>query len=263
MGFFSKLRCEACGKESRLFMNKFSDGYSERLLCDDCLSKIHAKGFVEHQQKMVSGKVEFKKLYQYKDYYNSVVNNENYRYDLSNVKELATEHLDLLVFELPGLRINKNFITISGREDLIVETKDVFAITITPVAKFSGPLLGYNKITFFTNNPLVPYFATVYDGKTAMFLNKRKEFKRALNDALTGYCRNLRYGIVSSDELGKILKHDVNYSAAIPKNNLESLLTESMLNIGAFDAEDLYNSTLIDDGWDEQLHTDMGYLVVR
>lgn len=263
MGFFSKLRCDECGKSSRIFINKFSDGYSEKLLCDDCLSKMHGYGFVEYQQKKGIKKVEYQKLCQYRYSYEAIINNQNYRYDLRNAKKLTTEQLELLVFELPGLRINKNFITITGFEDLIVETKDVFAITINPVIKITGPLVGYLSISFFTNNPLIPYFSTVIDGKVSVFSKKKKQFEQAISDSLMGYCRNLRYRIDSPDKIKSLVMQDANYSATINREGFVELLKEADLGIGYFNTDELYELSCKDKEWDKSLHAAMGYIFVK
>lgn len=261
MGLFSKLRCEECGTESRWSINKFSNGYSEKLLCDDCLLKMHSKGFSKYCQRVGSNKVEYQKLFQYKAYYDTVVNNENYRYNSSDAKDLTAE--DLLVFEVGGLRINKNFITISEYQDLVVETKDVFAITISPVIAFSGPLLGCIRIAFFTNNPLIPCFATIVDKMPSKLFNKATEFDAILHNALVGYCGNLKYRIDSPENLEELVMRDTNYSATMPKDKLIGLLRGVNIGIGIFDAESLYNASTSENNWDLPLHTDRGYVFIR
>lgn len=263
MGFFSKLKCDECGKSSRLFINKLSDGCAEKLLCTDCLTDMHGYGFVEYQQKKGIKKVDYQQVCQYRDYYKAVTTNPDYSYDLKRAKEITTEHLDRLVLELSGLRINKNFITITGYEDLIVETKDVFAITINPVMKISGPLVGYLRISFFTNNPLVPYFATVVDGKVSVFSKKKKQFQQALNDSLTGYCGNLKYRIDSPDKIKDLVMQDANYSATINREHFMELLQDANLGTGDFYPDDLYELACKDDEWDVLLHKIMGYIFVR
>lgn len=261
MGLFSKLKCSKCGKESRLDIREFLDGQIKKPICENCLAKMHVTGFLKYCDYLGIEEVSYPMLESYSEHYDAIVNNPKYHYSFTTEEknELSIEYMESITHDI-GVSINNNWIAIPGFQDLLIETKDIFAVTIDSVSKFSDTFTEAIMISFFSNNPMIPYFAVLSAGKVKFFSIslKAKKYRDAVISILEDGCENLKYEIVSSGKLRKMVKMDEDYSSQIDKKELLDLLSSVSGGYGKFNPKRIAGQIPKDYAWIRKLDMDMG-----
>lgn len=93
------------------------------------------------------------------------------------------------------------------------------------------------KLSFFTKDPMIPYFATYYIFETNHILSnkKRKIIKENIADIINGCCTQLKYKIDTPAKLLKKIRWSFNYNIPeVKKRKLCSWVSNDKYHLDYF-----------------------------
>lgn len=267
MGLFSKKTyvCDKCGKEFETRLGILGT------ICGECVIKE------EKEKKALESVVKG-----YNKYYNDVLfksyssdqmkeiieHRENLLGKLQSEVEISKEEIavagdnyksltddqaaDILirstkvsVTEQFGAAYTKDFFVLTNYENVIIDTKDIFAVGYTTDARSHIDSHEVALCAIFTNDPYVPVFPMVVVLKKGFFeLSKSKEGRALLNELFETRCPNLKYPVGDIRDLKKQIKQE-----GVVKGNLETKFMMDIINsasagTGIFDTRKMSNNLL-------------------
>lgn len=255
MKLFEKHYCFNCGQSAGTFPKEYGQKPERKYLCENCQDKMHIRGFEDYRMDISKFNRDFNMSMAYSEYYNRIINDEsNYVFN-----EEFTERLTL---EIGRLVLNKNFISVGGYKDLLIDTSDVIAVIIEKDYKYSGTFHEGLCVTVFTNNPLVPHVSGFVTGRVKLFSFslKAKELRQQITGWFVENCPNLRYGVSTAAQLKKEIKQDNGYNGGYSKKEIVYVLNDASTNSGCFKAKNIIKAAEFNPIV-HKINLDMGYAV--
>lgn len=234
MGLFSKKDyvCEKCGKTFTKRINLNGN------ICDECFqSEIDeranlenpVKGYVDYARDIFGFGKEYtleeladiannRKTIMDKYKKDDGITKQELRSASSDYKQLSeSEAIDIATRALAstysttlGAAYANGFFVPTTQDGIIVDAEDVFAAVYTGNIKVNNA--GNSKVEvllclLFTNDPYVPVFPMIYQGKKSFFeLSKSKKGREGLSGLLEAMCPNLTYTVDDAKLLKKCIK---------------------------------------------------------
>jgi len=211
-----KHTCSECGQASKFTQSFLIDDVQIKNLCDNCLISMGLYGFAVYRND-IKMPCKYHELSDYRDMLEIIKDRSseypcftfNSEFDKNFHTEMCLSHQ----LNMSGILINKEYVSITRYSDLKVKTEDIIAVTMDSVSSAMSIGHSYTKVSFFTNNPMIPYFATIvsFKCKTTLSSKREKQMNESLRQALTAYCFNLKYEIDSPKKVCKCIKKDTSF----------------------------------------------------
>lgn len=257
MGLFSKktYTCSQCGKEYEARINlgeslcsncqqkekeakKAVSGYVEygriigRNYSGDELEAIakHRDGILEKYRNMDT--ITKKELEEAGDNYKKLSENE--------AIDIYKKALNASVNTTLGALSTSNFYYLTTFNDVVVDTKDVFAVGYTSDLKTSNAYKENILCAVFTNDPYVPVFPVGYSASIGLlsFSLKSKEGRQGVEFIYGSECPNLAYPVTDLKKLKKMIKQD-GTKGNIDVSSMLDYISDARSGSGMFNTKDM------------------------
>ena len=240
MGFILKDTCGRCGAVARnteMFSTKSKE---YKVLCQECLEKMGVNGFTQYR-KNISEQVTYEDILKYEQMRDSIMSRSR-SYPMMVLDENFDKEYTPGMYKtnqtvIGAVCITPDYIAHLDYPNLVIMPSDVIAVTMETSYDFNYINAEVIKISFFTKNPLVPYFTTFYAFKTKISLSnkKQKTIKANVIDVINGCCTGLKYEINTPSKVLKKVRWDFSYNIPeIKKRNLCSWLADDRDKVGYF-----------------------------